>query len=220
MPSSLEVPRRPRRAGRSRLWRVVAVVAAVVLVAGWIVWYVLTPDDLPVQGRRAEAAGVAGTPVYVGVFTMPDGDRTIHVSAVDVPVAQGDGLSVAVEPVVCRGGSIGVTTVPEDFCEEVVDGADGELGSGDSVALRLVAETPGTVSVDRISISFRDGIRWGTQDVGIAGVTASFADAPAPAPEVSEEEPADEGAGERPDGDEQPGGTDDRDRPEKRTRSA
>jgi hypothetical protein len=205
MPSSLEVPRRPRRAGRSRLWRVAAVVAAVVLVAGWIVWYVLTPDDLPVQGRRAEAAGVAGTPVYVGVFTMPDGDRTIHVSAVDVPVAQGDGSSVAVEPVVCRGGSIGVTTVPEDFCEEVVDGADRELGSGDSVALRLVAETPGTVSVDRISISFRDGIRWGTQDVGIAGVTASFAD---------------EGAGERPDGDEQPGGTDDRDRPEKRTRSA
>lgn len=181
MSSSLEVPRRRRQANGSRVWRITAVVAAVVLVAGWLAWFLLTPEDLPVNGRTADAAGVAGTPLYVGVFTMPDGDRTIDVSEISVPVEGDDAASVVVEPLVCRGGSIGVTTVAEDFCDDVEEGVEGELGSGDSIVLRLAAEEPATATVGRIELSFRDGIRWGTKEAGIAGIVVSFAERPADA---------------------------------------
>lgn len=187
MTSSLQVPRRARRAHRSRLRRAAAVALAVGLVGGWLTWFVLTPAELPISQRTAEVTGVAGTPVYVGVVTL-GGGRTLHVSEVDVPV---EGAIEAV-PVTCRGGSVGVTTDPTGYCTEVEDDAEGRLAAGDSIMLRLDADGPTEATIGRIEVTFREGLQWGSHEAGIAGATVTFAEQPAPAPLLSapeDEEP-------------------------------
>ncbi|UMG92819.1 hypothetical protein [Nocardioides sp. TF02-7] len=158
---------------------------AVLVAGGWTAWYVLTPEDLPVTARTAEATGVVGTPVYVGMLTL-DADRTLHVSEVEVAV---DGDVVA-EPVLCRGGSVGVTTAPEGYCTHVTDGATGELDAGDSVMLRITATEPAEATVGRLELTFREGIRWGTREAGIAAVNVVIVERDTPPPLPPDEEGA------------------------------
>lgn len=175
---SLEVPRRPRPAERSRWWRVSAIVGVLALVVGWVLWYVRTPDELAITFRTATVSGVVAAPVYVGMFAAGDDfGRTLHVSEVVVSASDDD---IAVTPLLCRGGTVGVTTDPAQFCDELIDPEGAELGGGDSILLEVSADAPTEVTIDRIEISFREGLRWGTEEAGLGSVTVTFADRPAP----------------------------------------
>ncbi|HYG95169.1 MAG TPA: hypothetical protein VD859_16445 [Nocardioides sp.] len=173
MSNSLEVPLRPRPSGRSRLWAILAVVGVVALVAGWAAWYATTPEELPVSARTVTAEGVTGTTFYVGMFAAPDDfDRSIHVSDVEVPTS-GDG-GAEITPLLCREGAVGVTTSPEEFCSELVEPEGEDLTSGDSIVLEVAAEEVGELTVDRVEISFREKLSWGTEPAGNAAAVLTI----------------------------------------------
>ncbi len=168
---------------RSKLWRVVAVVLAMALAAAWLAWYLLTPEDLPVSEQEVMATGVAGTPVYVGMYRVPeDADRTIHVSGVKLHTTAN--TEVEVEPLLCRGGAIGNTTEPEVFCEDLVDPAGEELGPGDSIVIEVTADQAAVAVVDRIRIGFREGVVSGTKPAGVARAIVHIAGQEGGAPEA------------------------------------
>ncbi len=173
--SSLEVPRRQRPEKRSKLWRIVVVLATVAVAVGWLIWFLRTPDDLPTESGRVTESGVVDQTVYVGMFVVGDDfDRTIRISEISVDVTPGD--DVEVTPLICRGGTVSFTTDADSFCPELDDVDDAEFSSGDSIVLAVTASEPNVVDVGRLEISFRDGIRWGTKDAGIDGATLTFAD--------------------------------------------
>ncbi|TIC83808.1 hypothetical protein E8D34_14655 [Nocardioides sp. GY 10113] len=165
---SLGVPGRPRRHGR---WRRVSLVAAAIgLLAGWVAWYMATPEPLPVDDREVAATGTTRAPVYLGMFAAPEGfDRTLHVAGVKTSATAS--ADVAVTPLLCRGGTIGVTSAPDHFCEELIDPAGATLGEGDSIVLEVSGEQALVAQVDRIRVAFREDLRWDTVPAGHAGAT-------------------------------------------------
>lgn len=173
--SSLEMTHRPRSARRSRWWRILAVVGALALAVGWFVWFLRTPEELPVSTNTIEDQGVVDQELYVGMFAVGDGfDRTITISDVRVDVdADGD---VEVTPLVCRGGSLRVTPDADPFCSEIVDVDGAEFSGGDAIVLSVSASEPTEVTIGRIEVSFSEGIRSGTTAAGIARATLTFAD--------------------------------------------
>jgi len=173
--SSLQVPRRSQPAKRARTWRFIAAAGVVILAVGWLIWFLRTPDDLPTSNRTAEGNGVVGQDVYVGMFAVGSRfDRTLVISEVKVDVkADGD---VDVEPKICRGGTISVTTDATRFCSELEDPEGAEFSDGDSIVLVVSASAPDEVSIGRIEIFFREGIRWGNKEAGLKGATLTFAD--------------------------------------------
>ena len=135
----------------------------VLVAAGW--WVATHPAALPTSQRTVSASVPAGQAVYLGVFDPPAGfDRTLHVAGVRVFA---DATTEAtIVPMLCRGGSVSVTTTPESFCEEVVPTEGATLGPGDAILLEVTAASAGAIDVDRIRIAYRDGVQWGTQDAG------------------------------------------------------
>lgn len=169
MAASLEVstprPSRPR----PKLWRVLAIALMLVLAVAWLVWYVLTPEQLPTSDDEAQATSLIGTPVYVGMFRAPeDFGRELHVRSVAVDAMAGDDIDLEITPLLCRGGAISTTTDPDPFCDELVDPAGDDLAPGDSIVIAVDADAATVVIVDRIEISFREGIVTGTKPAGIA----------------------------------------------------
>lgn len=168
------MPRRPQPAKRSRLRWILALLAILALVVAWVVWYLKTPDGLSTSADTVEDAGAVGQDLYVGMWAVGDDfDRTIRIDEIEVPVdADAD---VTVTPKLCAGGTVSVTTDAASFCPELedVDGADFE--AGDSIVLVVNASAPTTVEIGRLEVSFHDGIRWATDDAGIAGATLTFA---------------------------------------------
>lgn len=195
--SSLEVHRRPKPEKRSKLWRFVVIGAAVVLVVGWLIWYLRTPDDLPLSDRTVSDSGVVGQELYVGMFAVGDEfDRTLRISEITVDV-DSDGETI-VEPKICRDGSLSVTTDASGFCSALDDPTDADFSAGDSIVLVVTASEPTEVSIGRLEISFREGIRWGTKGAGYEGAVLSFAEG-APA-DVDEDTTSDDTTTERPEG--------------------
>ena len=172
--TALEPPSIPHPSARPRTVRIVVVIAVVAVVAGWLVWFLRSPGVLPTSDRTVDAAGVVGTPLYVGVFTAPsDFDRTLHVSGVKVHTEASADLTVT--PLLCQGGSLnGVTTAPEPFCDDLVDPAGEDLSDGDSVVLRIEGDQPVDATIDRIEFGFRQDIRSATEPAGLAGVDVTL----------------------------------------------
>jgi hypothetical protein len=205
--SSLEVPRRRPTEKGSRLWRTFVIVATVAVAVGWLVWFLRTPDGLPTSTQTSVGTGVVDQEIYVGMFVVGDDfDRTLRISEISVDVSPDD--DVEVRAMVCKGGSLSVTTDVDSFCPELDEPDGADFADGDSVVLAVTASAPAEVEIGRIEISFRDGIRWGTKEAGIAGATLSFAEhTPGTVEEDAEPE---ETTSERPDQDEKKGRKKDR----------
>jgi len=140
-------------------------VVALGLLLTWLVWYALTPERLPVSAKVVNAKGVVGTPLYVGMFAAPaDLDRTLRISGVRVHTTSD--VKLKVTPLLCRRGTIGVTTQPEQFCADLVNPEGERLVGGDSIVVRVEADDAALAVIDRIRIAYREDIRWDTQPAG------------------------------------------------------
>jgi hypothetical protein len=130
-----------------------------------VVWYAVTPEELPVTDRTVNASGVIGTPLYVGMFTAPDDfDRTLRIAGVKVHTTASE--KIVVTPVLCRRGTVGVTTKPDRFCNDVVNPEGERFVAGDSIVLKVESDVPALAVIDRIRIAYREDIRWETQPAG------------------------------------------------------
>ncbi|GAA1546637.1 hypothetical protein GCM10009788_56130 [Nocardioides humi] len=164
-PGGLGAPRIPRPSFQSRGWRITGLVVALALVLTWLVWYARTPDHLPVSAKVVNANGVVGTPLYVGMFAAPaDLGRTIRISGVKVHTTSD--VKLEVTPLLCRRGTIGVTTQPGQFCADLVNPEGERLVGGDSIVVRIESAQAALAVVDRVRIAYREDIRWGTQPAG------------------------------------------------------
>ena len=111
------------------------------------------------------ASAPVGESVYVGVYAPTvDSRRTIRVREVAV-TTEGE-LPVEVRSLVCEGGAINVTSDPATFCTRLVDAEGATVSPGDVLVLELSSSLPGEVLVDRVRLSYRDGLQWATQEVG------------------------------------------------------
>lgn len=152
----LEVARRPR--ARLAVWTVV-----VAVVLGLVFWFVTSPPALATSDDTVVTSAPVGQDVYLSV-APGESDRTLRLSGVQVHVTAE--APVEVEPLLCVGGSPRVTTDPGAFCDELVPPDDHSFGAGDTIVLRVRGEYAGEVSVDRVRLGFREGLRWGTRAAG------------------------------------------------------
>lgn len=169
----LSAPHLPRPPQQATWWRALLAVLSVAMLVSWVVWYVQTPEDLPTDDQEVRASGVPGTSLYLGMFDVPDGfARSLSISGVKLrTVASSD---VTVTPWLCRGGTIGVTTSPEQFCAELVDPAGADLSPQDSVVVEVAGDERLVAEIERIEIGFREGLRWGTKPAGHAGAAVTL----------------------------------------------
>jgi hypothetical protein len=101
--------------------------------------------------------------VYVGIYDpAADDDRTLHIS--DVAIDAHGEVTVAV--LACKGGTVSLTTEPETFCTSLVEAEGATLEPGDGLVLEILEDEPGEATIDPVELSYRDGLRWGTQPVG------------------------------------------------------
>ncbi|MBJ7357522.1 hypothetical protein [Nocardioides sp.] len=158
------------RVRRRSPWLVrVAALAGLAVVATTVGYVATHPDDLPTSDARVAASTPVGQPVYVGVFQADAGfDRTLEVRGIKV-FAEST-VPVTITPHLCRGGSVGVTSEPDLFCSELVGTEGVTMTAGDEVVLEVSAEQPGTVSIERIRVAYRDGLQWATQFAGSPAV--------------------------------------------------
>jgi hypothetical protein len=156
---------RPRISLASRGWRYGLIGTGILLVLGWLAWYAMTPEDLPTSDKVVSASGVAGTPLYVGMFTAPDDlGRTLRVSGVKVKATTNTDITIT--PLLCRRGNVGVTTQPEQFCSDLVNPEGARMVGGDSIVLRIESAEPAVAVIERVRVAFREDIRWDTQPAG------------------------------------------------------
>ncbi|KRB73346.1 hypothetical protein ASE01_21720 [Nocardioides sp. Root190] len=150
---------------KTRGWRYGLIGTAILLLLGWFLWYAMTPEDLPTSDKTVSASGVAGTPLYVGMFTAPDDfGRTLRISGVKVAATTNTDLTIT--PVLCRRGNVGVTTEPEQFCSDLVDPEGARMVGGDSIMLKIESAEPAVAVIERIRIAFREDVRWDTRAAG------------------------------------------------------
>lgn len=173
--SSLQVPRRRGPVRHRKLWTIAAIVGVLALVIGWAVWYLRTPDDLPTSSRRLDGSAVVGQPLYVAMFTAGQGfDRSIEIT--DVVVDVDSGTEAEVIPRLCRGGSPPVTTDVSAWCPDLSEIVGADLDIGDSIVLMVTVDEPADVTLGRLQLSFKEGLRSGSEEAGVAGASLSFAE--------------------------------------------
>jgi hypothetical protein len=156
-PRDLQVER--SRRGRVLLW-----IAALAVVIAFGAWFVTHPAPLPVPDEPVKVQVPIGEAVYVGVYDpAADANRTLHISRATTEV---DGPATVVARV-CRDGTVSVTSQPEEFCSSMTDAEGATVAPGDGLVLEILdANEAGEATIAPMEISFRDGIRWGTQPVG------------------------------------------------------
>ena len=157
-----------------RGWRIgayVVLLGVVVAVLGWVGTH---PHALATSDTTVQAQAPVGEPVYVGVFVAPAGfGRTLHVSGVRVFATST--ADVTIVPHVCHGGSVNVTTTPNSFCRTFGPTEGTTLQAGDAIVLEVSGDRPATVRVDRVRVSYREGLQWATQDAGARSIISILA---------------------------------------------
>lgn len=155
-PQSLQVQR--SRRGWILLW-----ILAVGVVVAFGAWFVTHPPPLPVPDQPVQVQIPLGESEYVGIYDPgADDERTLHISKVTLDV---DG-EARVAALVCKDGTVSVTHEPNTFCSSMVEADGATLEPGDGLVLEILDDEPGEATVQRVEISYRDGVRWGTQPVG------------------------------------------------------
>ena len=158
--------------GRSRLGLYLGILIALVLVAV-AGWFMLHPAALPRSDRTVSARTPVGVPVYVGVYAGDETDRTISLSSVHVNAPEDATAEVSAQ--VCVDGSLSVTADATGFCTRIVPASGASLGPGDTLMLKVQSSTAGTLELDDLQVSYREGLQWGTQPVG-PRVSVTFLD--------------------------------------------
>lgn len=174
---SQEVPPPSRSGGAGSLglrhsrWRTLTAAlgaGALLLVTG--AWWATHPAGLPVKDGHVTAVTTPGRPVYVGVYSAAGDGRALRVGGVHVRTDAT--VPVSVEPLLCRGGSISVTTDAAIFCQEVVEPDGQQMAPEDSLVLRVTGDEAGAAFIARVSVTFRSGLRVGTSPAGTSAVVA------------------------------------------------
>lgn len=153
-----------------------ALLACVLVASGALVWWVRSPQAFPAYGNEVsyQRALPAGRGMAVGMLGMvrpPD----VVIDRVSARVAEGS-APVAVDAVVCvhrtRGSGVGLVLLGElsEFCSQVLPIAGRNLAAfprGADIVLSVVPLAPGHVTIRGIDISYRQGVRRGTDVTGI-----------------------------------------------------
>jgi len=139
-----------------------------IALAGIGAWWMTHPGGFAPRGRLSEQTPV-DTPLFVAVLgPSNDSARTVELRDVSAAYSGPGGTDVTV--LICRGGSIGTTTDAAPFCPQLVEAKGEEFHYGERVAeqlvLRVQAPVPGTVTVDGVDLTFREGLQFGTVRVG------------------------------------------------------
>lgn len=152
---------RPRRLPRW-WWAPVAV-----LGVGLLGWWMMHPQDLPADADGASTTTKTGQPVFVGLTTDDGTHRSPTIRGIELGEVP-DGATV--EVLVCRGGSVTITSDAASFCEQLVraEGTDLDLPE-DQLLVSVSSDEPGTLSLDGLGVSFREGVQWGSH--GLPDVT-------------------------------------------------
>ena len=151
--------------------RWVLLATGIALLVGLGIWYVNSPSALPTSNATVNASAVAGQPIYLGVFAATDDfERTLHLSGVKVHTTAN--THVEVVPLLCRDGSLSVTTEPDAFCGELVNPEGETFGPGDSIVLEVSSEETAIAVIDRVELGFREGLQWGTREVGSRAIVS------------------------------------------------
>lgn len=156
--------------GRSR-WRAIAVglaASAVLLVT--LTWWATHPGALPVREGHVTAVTTPGRAVYVGMVSGTEVESTLRLGGVHVLTEAT--VPVEVVPLLCRGGSVSVTSDAEPFCVDLVDPTGQQLRPGDSLVIRVTGQEAGAAYVGRVSLAFRSGLQVGEQPAGTRAVVA------------------------------------------------
>lgn len=176
--TGLGVTRVPRPSFQSRGWRITGGVAAGALAVGWFTWYAMTPQELSTTTSTISATGVVGTPVYFGMYAPgKDFDRTIRIRGVKVHATTSADMTIT--PLLCRRGTVGVTTQPDEFCADLLDPAGERLTSDDSIVLKVESAMPVTAVVSQLEVAYREDLRWDTQPAGAGQAIVSISGRPA-----------------------------------------
>lgn len=179
---ALRKPPLPLISLQSRGARIAIGLAGLLLLLGWLFWYAMTPEKLPTNAKTVSANGVVDTPLYVGMFAASDGfDRTLRISGVKVRATTSAELTIT--PLLCRRGTVGVTTQPEQFCSDLVDPEGQRLVAGDSIVIKVESDVAAVAVVERVQIAYREDIRWDTQPAGVDKAIVTIAGRPDAAPE-------------------------------------
>lgn len=152
-------------------WRGVAVglaAGAALLVVGS--WWITHPPPLPVRDGHVTAVTTPGRPVYVGVYSGSTDGRVLRVGGVHVHTDAT--VPVTVQALLCRGGSVSVTSDAETFCSELVEPDGRQLGPQDSLVLRITGDEAGAAFVAPVTVTFRSGLQVGTSPAGTSAVIA------------------------------------------------
>lgn len=162
---TLRAPRLPRPSFQSKGWRIAMISVAVLMLVGWFAWYATTPEKLPTDDKTMSGSGVVDTPLYVGMFSAPDDfGRTLRISGVQVHATTSADLDIT--PLLCRRGTVGVTTQPEQFCADLVNPEGARMVGGDSIVLKIVSKVAVVAVIDQIRVAYREDVRWDTQPAG------------------------------------------------------
>ncbi|MEN8704592.1 MAG: hypothetical protein ABF306_00510 [Nocardioides marinisabuli] len=166
----------------SHRFRWTAVGLALALGAGGAAWWVTHPDVFGDAGgySLSTAREEVGTSYYAGLVSPPlDAERRELELRSATPVVAKNTADADLEVYLCEvdpgQGAVGVgsqRTAPTDVCstfERVTDGTRLVVGGGEAyqeLVIRVQAAQPGVVEVRGIELSYRDGLRRGTQVTG------------------------------------------------------
>ena len=108
-----------------------------------------------------------GRTVFVGVLGPLGAGRELELVELggldgDVP----EGVSLATAPVVCRDGSVNVTSDLDAFCRDVVPAEGALLGPRDQLVVAVTVDRPGRLTLDGVELVWREGWGRGDQVVG------------------------------------------------------
>lgn len=152
-------------------WRAATVaIGATALLMVTVAWWATHPTALPVREGHVTAVTTPGRAVYVGMVTGSEIDRTLRLGGVHVRTDAT--VPVEVVPLLCRGGSVSVTSDAAPFCTALEDPTGQQLRPGDSLVVRVSGQEAGAAYVGRLSLVFRSGLQVGTRPAGTRAVVA------------------------------------------------